>query len=164
MARYAYLLALGSNIRHGRHGMPRQIIAAAVDALGNAGFAVETVSPVIATAPLGPSLRRYANAAAIVGTDLEPPDVLAWIKRIEKDFGRRRTRRWGARVLDIDIVLWSGGQWRSRDLTIPHRLFRQRGFVLAPAAKIAPCWRDPKTGLCLRHHFARLTHSRPAPR
>lgn len=164
MARHAYLLALGSNVRHGRHGVPRSVVAAAFDALDEAGLSVEERSPIITTPPLGPSLRRYANAAAIVASDLEPPALLERTKRIERDFGRRRSRRWGARVLDIDIVLWSGCRWRSRSLTVPHAQFRRRAFVLTPAAAIAPRWRDPVTGLCVQHLFARLTHPRPAPR
>ncbi|WP_156841504.1 2-amino-4-hydroxy-6-hydroxymethyldihydropteridine diphosphokinase [Novosphingobium aquimarinum] len=164
MARYAYLLALGSNRRHGRHGSPRQVVAAACDALGAAGCTVEARSPIVTTAPLGPSRRRYANAAAVVATDMDPPALLVRIKQLEKDFGRRRNQRWGARVLDVDIILWSGGRWQSRALGVPHGAFRQRDFVLAPALAIAPDWRDPVTGLSLRHLFARLTHPRPAPR
>lgn len=118
----------------------------------------------VITAPIGPSSRRYANAAAIVASDLDPPRLLDRLKRIEKAFGRRRNRRWGARVLDIDIVLWSAGPWRSRALTIPHTQYRNRAFVLGPANAIAPHWRDPDTGFTLRQLYARLTHPRPAPR
>jgi 2-amino-4-hydroxy-6-hydroxymethyldihydropteridine diphosphokinase len=58
-------------------------------------------------------------------------------------------------VLDLDIVLWSGGAWSSPDLTVPHIAFRERGFVLDPAAAIAPAWRDPVSGLTLRQLAAR---------
>ena len=84
---------------------------------------------------------------------------------IEASFGcRRGGQRWGARVLDLDIILWEGGAWSSPDLTVPHTAFRSRSFVLTPAAAIAPRWRDPVTGLSLRQLRARLTRPRPLPK
>jgi 2-amino-4-hydroxy-6-hydroxymethyldihydropteridine diphosphokinase len=117
---------------------------------------------VIESAPLGPSRRRYANAAAIVATSAGPLDVLDTLQAIEDRFGRtRRGARWQARVLDLDIVLWSGGGWDDGRLTIPHREFRRRRFVVAPAATIARAWRDPSTGLAIAHLQARLTRAKP---
>lgn len=122
-------------------------------------------APVLLTDPVGPSLRRYANSAAVVETRLEPPALLALLKRIEREFGRRPGgQRWAARVLDLDLVLWSGGPFAAPGLTIPHPLFRTRGFVLAPAAHVAPSWRDPVTGLTVRHLHARLTRPRAVRR
>ena len=102
------------------------------------------------TAPLGPSPRRYANAAALIATGLAPGALLHRLKQVERRFGRRGGRRWASRVLDLDIVLWSGGAWSEPGLTVPHIAFRERRFVLDPAAAIAPLWRDPVTGLTLR--------------
>jgi 2-amino-4-hydroxy-6-hydroxymethyldihydropteridine diphosphokinase len=114
---------------------------------------------------MGPSQRRYANGAVLVRSELEPVAMLALLKRIEREFGRRSGgRRWRARVLDLDIVLWSGGYWSSPELTIPHPQFRERGFVLWPAKAIVPGWRDPVSGLTLRQLHARLTRPRPLPR
>jgi 2-amino-4-hydroxy-6-hydroxymethyldihydropteridine diphosphokinase len=64
-------------------------------------------------------LRRYANGAVLVRSDLGPVAMLALLKSIERAFGRRGGKRWGSRVLDLDIVLWSGGEWRSRPLRAP---------------------------------------------
>ncbi len=151
-------------MRHPRFGLPRKVIGAAVGALAGAGLKVESASPAIESAPLGPSLRRYANAAVVVRSPLEPETLLVVLQRIEGEFGRiRRGRRWGARVLDLDIVLWSGGAWGSKRLVIPHPHFRDRGFVLSPAAAIAREWRDPVTALSLAQLDARLTRSQPLP-
>ncbi|MDB5696303.1 MAG: 2-amino-4-hydroxy-6-hydroxymethyldihydropteridine pyrophosphokinae [Sphingomonas bacterium] len=122
------------------------------------------MSAVIVSAAIGPSIRRFANAVAIVDSDLNPPAMLALCKTIERRFGRRRGRRWGARVVDLDLILWSGGTWRSPGLTVPHPEFRQRQFVLEPLVQVAPDWRDPGSGLTLRQLLARLTRSRPVPR
>ncbi|SEL54157.1 2-amino-4-hydroxy-6-hydroxymethyldihydropteridinediphosphokinase [Sphingomonas palmae] len=156
MRRSTYLIALGSN-RAGRHGGPRQEVAAALRLLG--GIA----SPIIASAPVGPSTRTFANAAALIESDEAPAALLRRLKAIERAFGRGRGRRWGARVIDLDIVLWLGGRVDTRALCVPHRAFRERAFVLEPASRIAPGWRDPVTGLTIRQLHARLTRRRPAP-
>jgi 2-amino-4-hydroxy-6-hydroxymethyldihydropteridine diphosphokinase len=60
-------------------------------------------------------------------------------------------------VLDLDLVLWSGGRWRSRRLNIPHRSLESRAFVLQPLSAIAPGWRirGPLTARHLAHRLAR---------
>ena len=156
-----YLIALGSNVRHHRHGLPEAVLAAALTELTQRGLTVLRAAPILRSAAVGPSLRRYANGAALIETGLDPEALLAALKSIERGFGRRSGgQRWTSRVLDLDIVLWSGGPWASADLFVPHPLFRARQFVLKPAAAIAPDWRDPLTGLTLRQLAARLV--RPA--
>lgn len=156
-----YLIALGSNKRHHRHGAPGRVLAAALDALAAQGVAVVAAAPVVQSAPLGPSRRRYANGAALIESDLDPEELLSLLKSTERQFGRRSGgQRWASRVLDLDIVLWSGGAWSSPDLTVPHKSFRQRDFVLRPARALAALWRDPITGLSLNHLHARLTQPR----
>ena len=124
------------------------------------GRKVEATSRIVSSAPLGPSRRRYANAAVLVRSKHDPDWMLTKLKKIEWSFGRRQGgQRWGPRVLDLDIVLWEGGAWSSPGLTVPHIAFRGRRFVLGPAAQIAPLWRDPLTGLTLRQLRARLQRS-----
>ncbi|HUD27638.1 MAG TPA: 2-amino-4-hydroxy-6-hydroxymethyldihydropteridine diphosphokinase [Novosphingobium sp.] len=167
MGRHRYLVALGSNMRHPRHGSPRRVLAAALEALDHGKLHVLAASRVIETAPLGPSRRRYANAVALVRSKRDPDELLHKLQRIEHRFGRRRLgSAWGSRVLDLDIVLWNGGAYTSEggDLLIPHPAFRTRRFVLDPAATIAGRWRDPLTGLSVRQLRARLTKPRQTPR
>ena len=134
------------------------MLAAAIGTLRDEGIEVDSVAPVLLTEPIGPSLRRYANSAAIIETSLEPPALLALLKRLERQFGRRKGgQRWTSRVLDLDVILWSGGCFVAHDLSVPHRLFRERDFVLAPAMAIAGGWRDPVSGLTVRQLRARLT-------
>jgi 2-amino-4-hydroxy-6-hydroxymethyldihydropteridine diphosphokinase len=156
MATTSYAIALGSN-RRGRHGAPEREIAAAIALLGR----VTAVSPILRTAALGPSKRRFANAIAILETGEDPSALLARLKALERAFGRRAGIRWGARVLDLDVILWSGGAWSSPDLTVPHPHFRARAFVLDPLARIAAGWRDPLTGRTVRQLRTRL--ARPVP-
>nr|WP_047167402.1 2-amino-4-hydroxy-6-hydroxymethyldihydropteridine diphosphokinase [Sphingomonas sp. Y57] len=159
MEPYRYAIGIGSNRRHGRHGAPAAVVRAAIAAIDGAGAAVLTCSPIIATPALGPAGRSFANAAVIVETRLDPPALLARLKGLEALFGRRKGRRWGARVLDLDILLWSGGRWsqrRGRRLTIPHRGVEQRDFVLRPLLAIAAGWRVGEGCRTVRHARARL--------
>lgn len=145
-------------------GGPRSILQQAIAALEMADIDVFAQSRIIESAPIGPSRRRYANAAALIATDLEPVALLERLGNIERHFGRISLgQRWRARPLDLDIILWSGGLWESAapDLAIPHPAFRQRGFVLAPAVEIAADWRDPLSGLTVRQLFHRLNRPKP---
>ncbi|OZA94305.1 MAG: 2-amino-4-hydroxy-6-hydroxymethyldihydropteridine diphosphokinase [Erythrobacter sp. 34-65-8] len=156
-----YLIGLGSNRPHHRHGGPVEVINAAKASLAGLGH-VTAAAPTVGSAPLGPSLRRYANTVAVLETELAPPALLDRLKQIERSFGRRNGgQRWSSRVLDLDILLWSGGSHGSQALTIPHPRLRERRFVLAPALAVAGDWRDPLTGLSLRQLHARLTRPRP---
>ena len=151
----SYLVALGSNQRHHRLGAPRDVVGAALEELAALGT-VTARSRIITTDPIGPAQRRFANAACILTSDYDPPSLLAGLKMMEREFGRRSGQRWGDRVLDLDIVLWSEGVFESPRLAIPHKEFRARPFVLGPASQIAADWRDPVSGFTIAHHFARL--------
>lgn len=153
-----YAIGLGSNQPHGRYGTPARVLDAVLDELRPIA-----ASDIIETAPIGPSLRTFANAAALIETNRSPPELLRHLKAIERRFGRRRGQRWGARVLDLDILLWSGGRWSGAALSIPHRHLTERLFALDPLAQIAPTWRIPGHGT-VRQHLARLTRPRPIHR
>ena len=161
IALHRYAIALGSNRWHGRHGDPKSVIAAALAAIAATDATIVATSATLSSAPLGPSRRRYANAAALIETRLVPPALLALLKHIECTFGRRPGQRWGARVLDLDIILWSGGEWSSPALSIPHPHWRTRRFVTDPLAQIAPDWRDTQTNSTVRHIAHRLRRAQP---
>ena len=65
-------------------------------------------------------------------------------------------RRWGPRVLDLDIILWSGGAVVTRRLNVPHPELARRAFVLGPLAEIAPDWPVAGTGRAVRHLAHRI--------
>ena len=153
-APYLYAIAIGSNRPHGRHGRPAGVVEAAIARLDEE-FGLFDASPIVLNAARGGAGRDFANAVALVESRLEPPEMLARLKSIERAFGRRPGKRWGPRVLDLDLVLWSGGKWRSRRLAIPHPHLENRNFVLAPLSVIAPTWRV-KGPLTVRHLAHRL--------
>lgn len=149
-------IGLGSNRSHGRHGLPKEVIRAAIQALEAGGLRVEHVSPILQTAPLGPSKRRYANAALTARWPHGPQALLQLLKKVERDFGRRRGLRWGARVVDCDLLAFGTSRVRQKGLTVPHPRLHQRDFVLQPLEKIWPGWRHPVLHLSVRQMRARL--------
>lgn len=143
-------------MRHPRYGLPRAVIKASVAAVEKEGARIVAIAPTIISRPLGPSQRQFANSAAIIACDHEPEQCLAMLQQIETRFGRKRMgERWRARVLDLDILMWSGGCFESERLAIPHDEMAQRDFVLRPAAVIAGDWRDPVSGLTIRQLWIR---------
>ena len=158
-ATHLYAIAIGSNRPHGHHGRPPQVAEAAIMRLDQE-FGLFDASPIIINPAHGPAGRDFANAVALIESDLDPPELLGRLKRIEREFGRRPGKRWGQRVLDLDIILWSGGKYRSRPLNIPHVELHRRSFVLQPLAAIAPNWSVGP--MAIRHLASRL--ARRAPR
>jgi 2-amino-4-hydroxy-6-hydroxymethyldihydropteridine diphosphokinase len=155
-ALHLYAIGIGSNRPLSCQMTPRCIVQAAMVALDLPPLSVLARSSVITTRPIGPSLRRYANAAVLIASPLPPLEMLDRMQAVESWFHRRRYRRWGDRTLDLDLLMWSGGTVRSKRLTIPHEAFRARDFVLDPLSQIAPRWRDPASGLTVRQLAARL--------
>jgi 2-amino-4-hydroxy-6-hydroxymethyldihydropteridine diphosphokinase len=97
------------------------------------------VSRIYRTAPWGElDQSEFANACAIGETTLGPYELLAAVKTIEADMGREPTRRWGPRLIDIDLLFYGTQAIEDPELTIPHKELFGRRFVLAPLAEIAP--------------------------
>ncbi len=158
-ATHLYAIAIGSNRPHGRYGPPARVVEAALAGLDR-DFGLFDASPILLNQAHGGAGRDFANAVALVEAGLLPPAMLQALKQMERDFGRRPGRRWGNRVLDLDIIAWSGGRWRSRGLIVPHPAATERAFVIAPLAVIAPGWRL-KDGLSVRQLAHRLARARP---
>jgi 2-amino-4-hydroxy-6-hydroxymethyldihydropteridine diphosphokinase len=153
-ATHLYAVAIGSNRAHGRFGRPAAVVETAIARL-DGQFGLFDAAPIVLNPAHGGAGRDFANSVAFVESDLEPLAMLRAVKAIERDFGRRAGRRWGPRILDLDLVLWSGGRFRSRILTIPHPRLAERNFVLQPLVAIAPGWRI-EGSLTARHLAQRL--------
>ena len=80
----------------------------------------------------------FLNAAAAIDTTLTPHELLEACLSIETALGRVRARRWGPRVIDIDVLSYEGAEVTDERLVLPHRYVRERAFVLVPLAEIAP--------------------------
>ena len=92
-----------------------------------------------ASAPVGPGEQPdYVNAVARLDTELAPEALLDALQAIENRHGRERTLRWGARTLDLDILLYGNQQLDCARLCVPHPRMAERNFVLQPLAELAP--------------------------
>lgn len=155
---HLYAIAIGSNRMHGRHGRPAGVVEAAIAELDRR-FDLFDASAIILNPAQHGAGRDFANAVALVESEREPPAMLDELHAIERAFGRRRGKRWSARVLDLDILTWDGPPLRRRQLTVPHPMLEQRAFMLVPLSQVAPAWRvrGALTARHLAHRLARRT-------
>lgn len=132
-------IALGANL-----GDPEATLEAAIDTLDQTPqVRVEQRSSWYLTQAIGPPQPDYINGCAILRTSLSPAALMQTLLDIENQFGRVRRERWGARTLDLDLLLFDNVILNSPDLVIPHPRMGERAFVLIPLAEIAPHWIDP---------------------
>ena len=87
--------------------------------------------------------QAFLNQVLAVETTLSPAALLAQINRLEAELGRVRDIRWGARVIDIDILFYDDLILQTQRLTIPHPELANRRFTLVPLAEIAPALMHP---------------------
>jgi 2-amino-4-hydroxy-6-hydroxymethyldihydropteridine diphosphokinase len=80
----------------------------------------------------------FLNQVLEVKTDLSPLDLLAFLKKIEQEIGRKPSFRFGPRLVDIDILLYGQEIIKRQELVVPHQRLKDRAFVLVPLAEIAP--------------------------
>ncbi|MER2266397.1 2-amino-4-hydroxy-6-hydroxymethyldihydropteridine diphosphokinase [Methylobacterium oxalidis] len=132
---HAAYLGLGSNI-----GDKAGNLAAAVEGLRAwPGIRVTARSGDYRTPPWGDTDQDwFLNAALGIETDLSPHALLEACLATEAALGRVRERRWGPRVIDIDVLSYAGAEVSDERLVLPHRYVRERAFVLVPLAEIAP--------------------------
>lgn len=91
----------------------------------------------------------FLNGVAAFDTTARARQVLGWLQQLEQQLGRRRLQRWGARSIDLDVVLHGNLIGGASDLTVPHPRYTARRFVLQPACDVAADYRDPRFGWTL---------------
>jgi len=128
-------IGLGSNLQN----PPAQLEQALV-ALGKLPQTqLVCVSSFYRSAPLGPPGQPdYCNAVASLDTRLTALELLNALQAIEQAQGRLRSEHWGARTLDLDILLFAAQSIHTARLVVPHPEMQKRAFVLWPLSEIAP--------------------------
>lgn len=134
MAASVYI-ALGSNM-----GNRARFLSSAMEALRALSTDGQLeASSIYETAPVGPGEQaNYYNAVVCFQTTFSPHELLQECLRIEQANGRVRTRRWGPRTLDLDILLYGRESISTDELSIPHPRITERPFVLKPLCDLAP--------------------------
>ncbi len=141
------IIGLGGNI-----GDVRSAFDQAVAALGeNGGFAVLGRSSLYRSVAVGPEQPPYLNAAIMVASKTSARNLLSLCHQIEAAAGRDRSRekRWGPRVLDLDLLISDSVVCRGPFLELPHPRLAERAFALIPAAELVPEWIHPLKGRTL---------------
>lgn len=128
------VLGFGSNLgdREGNIVSALKLLAA------HSQITIKQVSALYETDAVGVITQPdYLNAVIAIETSLSPEQLLEVCLGVEQSLGRVRLERWGPRTIDIDLVLYNDCHMVTEQLTVPHPLFYQRGFVLVPLAEIA---------------------------
>lgn len=137
-------IGLGSNLEN-----PAEQIKSAHTAIaGLEGVEALAFSSLYHSPPMGPQDQPdYVNAVMAIATSLPAMDLLRSLQRIEQEHGRvRKGERWGARTLDLDLLVYGQQQIEMPELTVPHAGIAERAFVLYPLYEIAPQLHVPGKG------------------
>ena len=127
-------IGIGSNVGNRRYHCLK-----AVELLEQSGQTVSKISSLYETEPWGVKDQPpFINMAVEIETGFPPKKLLALLKKIEKKMGRKKTVRWGPRVIDLDILFYDDLTLNDNDLVIPHPFMHTRAFVLEPLSEIAP--------------------------
>jgi 2-amino-4-hydroxy-6-hydroxymethyldihydropteridine diphosphokinase len=133
----------------------------AIEILEQKGIEVQKKSSLYETEPWGVEDQpRFMNMAVQIETTLKPHDFLRLLKDIENELGRQESRRWGPRVIDLDILLFNELVLNEKDLQIPHPYLHEREFVLRPLNEIAPDVIHPLFRLNINELTKRLLKNR----
>ena len=136
-----YLL-LGSNL-----GNSKEILDKAIELIGHRIGIIVSQSNNYETKPWGVTDQpNFLNLALVVHTKLKPLEILEQTQFIENQLGRIRKEKWGARLIDIDIIFYENEIIDEPNLKVPHPLMQQRDFVLTPLAEIVPNFVHPVLG------------------
>lgn len=106
----------------------------------------------------------FVNAVVVVESGFDAANLLELMQAVETRFGRVRTLRNAARVVDLDLLDHQGMQIDTELLILPHPRLHQRRFVLEPLAEIAPDWRHPVLGMTAPQLLARIADEQPVER
>lgn len=128
-------IALGSNLNS-----PMAQVRQACEELANLQQSeLLNISPLYASKPLGPQDQPdFINGVVHIQTSLNPVELLAQLQKIEAMHQRVKTRHWGERTLDLDILLFDDLVINTPSLVIPHYDMQNRAFVIYPLMDIAP--------------------------
>ena len=137
-------IGLGSNLCD----PPAQIAAAVIALARLPQSGLLRQSSLYRSAPWGVADQpEFVNAVVLIDTGLSPHDLMQSLLAIERDFGRQRSAtRWGPRILDLDVLLYSDRIIDEPGLRVPHPHLRERAFVLLPLAEISPRLHVPGQG------------------
>lgn len=135
------VIAAGSNL-----GNRLKYIQQAGEYLTQLSISSAQKSSVWESEPVGPAKFNFLNSVSFIETELSPPNLLSELKHFEHRLGREvRPKKWGPRVIDLDMIAYNSLVIQMENLIIPHPEYHRRLFVLLPLQELSPGWIDPQT-------------------
>ena len=135
-------IGIGSNVGNKKENF--------LEALDRLAKLPDKESSLYESQPLGDSKDWYVNGAIEIETKFKPDMLLKKFKNIERAMGRKKIKkRWGARIIDLDILLYDAQVVKKKTLRIPHPEMPNRKFVLLPLSEIAPQVIHPELGVTI---------------
>jgi 2-amino-4-hydroxy-6-hydroxymethyldihydropteridine diphosphokinase len=133
-------LSLGSNLGNREENLKKCIKLLS----DNNKIKVIKVSSFYETPPVGYTEQgKFLNGVIKISTDFSSNELLLFLQNIEKSVGRKKTFKWGPRVIDIDILFFNNEIISTEHLKIPHPYLHERAFVLVPFVEIEESWVHP---------------------
>ena len=130
MNRTSILIGIGANLSPDGYATPKKGCEAAIASLADLGIDVVAVSPWYETAPVPVSGQPWFNNAVIAATtSTSAADALGALHRVEARFGRIRTVRNAARVLDLDLLDYGGLTYNDDNISIPHPRLHELSLI-----------------------------------
>ena len=131
--KYTIYLGLGSNIGNRLENILFSLSFIQSSLL----IKIVKLSSLYETSPVGPTQKSFYNIILKAKTNLNPYDLLFFLKQLEQILGRKKTIKWGPRIIDIDILFFGNKVFNNSLLSIPHKELQNRLFVLIPLNEIA---------------------------
>jgi 2-amino-4-hydroxy-6-hydroxymethyldihydropteridine diphosphokinase len=157
LADLVYFIGIGSNLDN-----PAGQVRRAIAGLGER-YRVLAESSLYETPAWGVTDQpAFINAVVKLQSSLQPEELLAELKHLEEDLGRRPTSHWGPRIIDLDILLGGPGIHQGERATVPHPRLHERAFALIPLLEIDPAAEHPVLHLPLKESLTRLNSSEVA--
>ncbi|MDD5613483.1 MAG: 2-amino-4-hydroxy-6-hydroxymethyldihydropteridine diphosphokinase [Candidatus Omnitrophica bacterium] len=139
-------VSLGSNLGNKKDNLEKSLEKISLIA------SIKNASSLYQTKPWGYLKQDYFyNAVAEIASDLAAHSLLEELKDIEHNLGRKETKRWGPRIIDLDILLYGDAVIKDDNLKVPHPELKNRVFQLLPLLELDSGLKDPRDGLALKH-------------
>lgn len=151
-------IGIGSNL-----GDRRENYREAFDKIGALpDTRIVKASSVYESEPLGDATTWFVNAVIEIETEFTPEQLLKQLQAIETAMGRKRVKgkKWGSRIIDLDILLFGKEIIEKRNLKIPHPQMQNRKFVLIPLSELVPQLIHPKLNLSVNEMLTSLKDSK----